>query len=354
MVYGAGVPFNVAVTIAVVLGIGWLLYVIFNLRSGRREAGAEMELAPNRKPYYDDEALEGKILERTQLLGLLTLVIVVISLPAVWLLEPTRQARAVTSYDRRFAAWGKRDFDTTGTGGFNCAGCHGGLKAGGGNAPYTVTDPRTGEVKAVNWTAPALNTVLYRFSEAEVIFILTYGRPYSPMSPWGVAGGGPMDTQQLTNLVAYIKSITIPQDGCTTADPLCKGTDGKLPAATSDAIEARAEQLVAAGTYKSIGEALFNLDLNSGAYSCARCHTKGWSYGDPQASGGGALGPNLTNGDTVRQFPLESDHAAFICSGSELGKKYGQQGQGSGRMPAFCGLLTNAQIQAIVQYERGL
>ena len=94
--------------------------------------------------------------------------------------------------------------------------------------------------------------------------------------------------------------------------------------------------------------------LASGAYSCARCHTRGWSYGDPQVSGGGAMGPNLTNGATVRQFPLESDHAAFICSGSVVGAKYGQQGQGSGRMPAFCGLLTDAQIQAIVRFERGL
>jgi mono/diheme cytochrome c family protein len=354
MVYGAGVPFNVAVTIAVILGIGWLVYVISNLRAGRREAGAEMELAPNRKQYYDDEALEGKVLERTQFWGLITLVITVISLPVIWLMEPSRQARAITSYDKRFASWGKLDFDTTANGGFNCAGCHGGLKAGGGNAPYTVTDPRTGEVKSVSWTAPALNTVLYRFSTDEVIFILTYGRPYSPMSPWGVAGGGPMDDQQLTNLVAYIQSITIPQDGCTQDAPLCKGTDGKLPAATSDSIQARAEALVANGTYKTLGEALFNNDLNSGAYSCARCHTKGWSYGDPQTPGGGAMGPNLTNGDTVRQFPLESDHAAFICSGSVVGAKYGQQGQGSGRMPAFCGLLTDAQIQAIVQYERGL
>ena len=29
------------------------------------------------------------------------------------------------------------------------------------------------------------------------------------------------------------------------------------------------------------GEALFNLELASGAYSCARCHTLGWSYDQP-------------------------------------------------------------------------
>ena len=42
------------------------------------------------------------------------------------------------------------------------------MKANGGTAPYTVTDQVTGEVRAVNWYAPALNTVLYRFDEDEV------------------------------------------------------------------------------------------------------------------------------------------------------------------------------------------
>jgi mono/diheme cytochrome c family protein len=112
--------------------------------------------------------------------------------------------------------------------------------------------------------------------------------------------------------------------------------------------------LVAAGTYSTLGEALFNLDLGGGNYSCARCHTKGWSYGDPQITGGGALGPNLTGGSAVRQFPVKSDMTSFIKGGSEYGKRYGEQGQGSGRMPAFGAMLTDEQINAIVDYVRGL
>ena len=38
-----------------------------------------------------------------------------------------------------------------------------------------------------------------------------------------------------------------------------------------------------------MGEALFNLDLNSGAYSCARCHTQGWSYGEPGGARAGRV-----------------------------------------------------------------
>jgi mono/diheme cytochrome c family protein len=121
-----------------------------------------------------------------------------------------------------------------------------------------------------------------------------------------------------------------------------------------DEIQAEAERLVAAGTYKTVGEALFNLDLGSGNYSCARGHTKGYSYGDPQITGGGAFGPNLTGGSAVRQFPQKSDMVAFINGGSEYGKRYGEQGQGSGRMPAFGSTLTESQISAIVDYVRGL
>jgi mono/diheme cytochrome c family protein len=44
----------------------------------------------------------------------------------------------------------------------------------------------------------------------------------------------------------------------------------------------------------------------------------------------------------------------FIQAGSEYGKKYGTQGQGSGRMPGFGSVLTEEQIKAIVEYVRSL
>ena len=88
------------------------------------------------------------------------------------------------------------------------------MKATGGAAPYTITDKTTGAVRAVTWNAPALNTVLYRFSEEEVRYILVYGRQFSPMSPWGIAGGGPMNDQQIDSVIAYLKSIQLPAEEC--------------------------------------------------------------------------------------------------------------------------------------------
>jgi mono/diheme cytochrome c family protein len=334
---------------------GWALYAFFNIRSSRAEIGSEIELAANRKEYYDDETLEGKKLERTQLLGLAFLAVITVTLPLYWILEPGRQAGAEKDFEHKFELWGSGLFAATAEGGFNCAGCHGGMNGGGGVAAFAVTDPKTGEVKAVNWKAPAINTIFLRFSEEELRFILNYGRPFSPMSAWGLVGGGPMNEQQIQTVIDYLKSVQVPRENC--IDPtqdakMCDG--GTLPKATQDEIQSEAERLVKAGTYASIGEALFNLDLGAGQYSCARCHTKGWSYGEPQITGGGAFGPNLTGGSAVRQFPNQEDMIAFISAGSEYGKKYGEQGQGGGRMPGFGAMLTQEQIKAIVEYVRGL
>jgi mono/diheme cytochrome c family protein len=346
---------NAAFLIFLVLFAGWLAYVLFNVSSwGKKEVGSEVELAPNRKEYFADEELEGGRLERFQLFGLAMLVVSAIGLPLYWVLEPTRQAGAREGYDKRFAKWGGQLFAPTAEGGFNCAGCHGGMKAVGGAKDYTITDPNTGEVKAVNWKAPALNTVLYRFSEEEIRYILVYGRPFSPMSPWGVLGGGPMNDQQIQTLIDYLKSIQIPQEGCDEKAPLCNGTEGELSTSKQAELQKAAQALVDKGEAKSLGEALFSLDYDSGALGCARCHTTGWSYDDPKQVGGGALGPNLTGGSEGRQFPNREDNKAFICAPPVAGKKYGQQGQSSGRMPAFCGLYTDEQLDAVIDYIRSL
>jgi mono/diheme cytochrome c family protein len=346
---------SIAWIIVLTLVIGWIVYAMFNARSARNELGSEIELAANRKPYYDDEELEGRRLELVQFIGVLLLVVIVIGLPLYWVFEPSRQAGAREAADRQLAGWGAELFAPTADGGFNCAGCHGGMNARGGSAPFSITDPATGEVRAVNWNAPALDTVLYRFTPEEVTYIITYGRPGTPMSAWGVPGGGPLNAQQVESLVAYIQSIQISRedcDGTEVNDPNCP--TGHLPTENQEAIEQAARDAVESGQYASYGEALFNLGLSSGAFSCARCHTSGWSYGDPQESGQGALGPNITGGAESAHFPNDDELLDFISNGSENGVGYGEQGQGSGKMPGFGALLTDDQLAAIVDYVRSL
>ena len=337
----------------VILG-GWLIYAFLNIRQARPELGSEVELAANRKPYYDDETLEGKRLDRVLGLGVLLLALTVIALPVYWVLEPDRQAGAQQAKEDIFVEWGSRLYAPTADGGFNCAGCHG-ATGGGGVAAYNLTDSATGDVQAVNWAAPALNTIFYRFSEDEVRFILVYGRPFSPMSPWGVDGGGPMNDQQIDTLLAFLHSIQIERDDCGEGeDDVATCPSGHLPAANQQEIEDAARKAVEDGTAASYGEALFELGIDSGAYSCARCHTQGWSWGEPAIQGGGAMGPELTGGRANRQFPNVAEMEEFIRNGSVVGAKYGVQGQGSGRMPGFGAMLTDEQIEAIVEYVRSL
>lgn len=345
----------IAWLLLVIVTAGFIVYAVLNIRSSRDELGSEIELAPNRKEYYDDEVLEGRRLERVQLLGVLLLVVVVIGLPVYWILEPARQAGAVEAQEEIFTEWGRRLFAPTAEGGFNCAGCHGGYAGGGGEAAWNVSDPATGNVTAVNWKAPALDTIFYKFSEDEVRFILVYGRPFSPMSPWGVEGGGPMNHQQIDTLISYLWSIQVEREDCAPGEDDPRSCpSGHLPSDMQGDIDTRARQLVDDGTYSSYGEALFNLDLASGSYSCARCHTPGWSWGDPGVTGQGAFGWNLTGGKAATAFPNEADMIDFIRNGSVYGARYGIQGQGSGRMPGYGSLLTDEQIKAIVEYVRGL
>jgi len=356
---------NIAVVSVAFIAIAWVIYGIFNVVAGRKEVGSEIELAANRKEYYDDETLEGSRLERVQLFGVLLLATVVVGLPAVWILEPGRQESAALGWNNRYASWGSQLFASTAEGGFNCAGCHGGMGAVGGAAPFTVTDGETGEVTAVNWKAPALNTVYYRFDEDEVRFILNYGRAFSPMSPWGLVGGGPMTTQQIDNVLEYLKSIQLPRADCGPGEAeaadwygeeLCES--GNVPTDIAEDIEksitAAMDDAAANGAPITEGEAIFNLELGSGAYSCARCHTQGWSYDDPGVSGQGAYGWNLTGGATNSHFDSEEEMITFLKNGSEFGVVYGNQGLGSGRMPGFGATLTDEQIEAVVEYVRGL
>jgi len=338
----------------VIVVVGWGLYGIANVIGGRSEVGSEIELAANRKEYYDDETLEGPRLEQMQLFGVLLLALIVVMLPLYWIFEPGRQAGAQQGWDNRFASWGSQLFEPTAAGGFNCAGCHGGMGAVGGEAPFSVTNPVTQEVEAVNWTAPALNTIFYRFDEDEIRFILNYGRPFSPMSPWGLVGGGPLNTQQVDNLIAYMKSIQIPRENCGEGEDPLTCDLGNLPGDLQSDIEAAARKAVVDGEAANYGEALFNLELAGGAYSCARCHTQGWSYDQPGVAGQGAYGPNLTGGSTNATFANEADMVAFIKTGSVNGKQYGLNAQGSGRMPGFGSMLTDEQIEAVVEYVRGL
>jgi cytochrome c553 len=366
----------VGAVIASIIVIGFVIYVVVNIHGGRAEAGAEIELAPNRQPYLDDEQLETTKLDKTLRWALLMLVIISIGLPLYWLNEPGRQSGAVEGFQETFIRRGELAY----TEGSQCENCHG-PDGTGGQAPYTITDADNRFVAQVNWRAPALNTVLLRYSKDEVTFVINYGRPFSPMPGWGAAvNKGPLNEQQISDIVAYLGSIQLePEEAQRQAQIGLAESLGLLePGETDeDTIDAALAQIDYSDP--ETGRALFNLETASGAYACARCHTRGWSIipdsveptdADLSAyagfpDGSGALGPNLTGGLVDRQFASVEELVAFVSAGSVDGEAYGNNGIGSGKMPGFGdnpntanvendGMMTQEMLQAIAEYEASL
>jgi mono/diheme cytochrome c family protein len=318
-------------------GIALIAFLVMAVLGAR---GRKPAPPPNLVEYYDDETMEGPKLERYLGAALIFSAILAATLPAYWLLEPTRQDKMDKDFLADSVERGRLRFAVAGTVppsevlNLECARCHG-AKAEGGAATYLLQPTAPGELaKTVSWTAPSLNDVLLRFSPDEVKQIITYGRPGTPMPAWGLAGGGPLPDQPIDDLVNYLQSIQI------------------TPEEAQKKYTAAAADMMKKNPGVSEGQALFMT-------MCARCHTKGWSYGEPATmGGGGAFGPNLTGGVTLRQFPPLGDgvakHVEFVTTGSDFQKPYGTQGIGSGRMPGFGKLLTARQIDEIVLYERGL
>jgi mono/diheme cytochrome c family protein len=85
--------------------------------------------------------------------------------------------------------------------------------------------------------------------------------------------------------------------------------------------------------------------------NCSSCHG---------GAGEGGVGPALENGDAKITFPDEADHLSWVKTGSGpfAGKVYGDPDReggprmAKGIMPAFAGTLSDAEIQAVVAYER--
>lgn len=367
------------VVLAIIL-IGGAFVVLAQMRRGKAELGSEIELAPNRKQYLPDEELEGPKLNKALWTAFGLLVIVALALPMYWLAEPGRQDGAVKVYDEIFTERGEVMYTT----GAQCVNCHG-PKGVGGSRQFIVTDENGAFVSSVNWTAPALNNLMYRFSVPEIKDILTYGRPGTPMPAWGVKGGGPNTDQQLDTVIEYLWSVQLtPDEVHKEVDDAVKGLDEglydrmvALREKNADVIDPssadftrldRADELM-------LGEFLFQLnDATTGtnSFSCSRCHVPGASFGQPwnsvQVTAKGAFAPNLVG---IEDRLTETQHFQLIMTGSEFGKQYGSVALGSGKMPGFGvnanngttddvrkfgaeGMLSPEQVWSIVTYERNL
>jgi mono/diheme cytochrome c family protein len=174
----------------------------------------------------------------------------------------------------------------------------------------------------------------------------------------------------------------------------CEDLQADLPSNPNELDERQREQALACGTYLKAAD---DVDQDEAAlawalewqrrranvsdgqlvfeYACARCHTEGWSVFDPTvppgdadsvdvlglAGGGGGtgggIGFNLRNGSEMARFGSDEEggwqaQVDFVGAGSDPFKLYGDQGQGSGKMPGFAEMLTPDQLKQVVSYER--
>ena len=314
---------GIGLTVALIVFIGFLAVFIWNMVRARPELGSEIELAANRKEYLSDEQLEGEKLDRSLSFALVLLTLLAITLPFYWLAEPGRQEGAVDAYTLSFESRGEGDYVE----GAQCVNCHAGGAVGGG-APFVLQDADGQFIANASWKAPALNNVLLRYSEEEVRYVLNFGRPGSPMAAWGTVGGGPLTTQQVDNIIIYLR--TLQNQSLDPLDIAAAGSEdpldvesiaaGEAAAELAAEVEAEVMRSIADGEFETVGEAVFNLGLNrdfgAGAYSCARCHTAGWSLGldvvpdvldeGVAGCGGGSpsgIGFNLCGSSVQNHFP---------------------------------------------------
>jgi mono/diheme cytochrome c family protein len=386
---------NVLVALNIIAIVALAVFAIASVRRNRETATPQ-----NLAVFHNDETLEGPHLERVLGWTLFFAAILAVALPVYWLREPNRQHESLHYFDEGAVNRGAVLFANNQMPAYDqakslqCANCHGTDLSGGSAQVAHVFKDKTGGI--VPWRAPALNTVLQRFSPVEVHDIITFGRPGTPMQAWGVLGGGPKNDQSINDLVAYITSRQLPITGArkqsdaylaawkkqpgiqlhdaqvalTAAqkaqktiqlDP--KSTDAERSEAQTQVESAQAaltwaREWVVRRARVSEGQLLFETN-------CARCHTLSWSVFDPTTEkpenvigqpGGGAFGPDLS--EEKQRFTTSTEGSgvqtqiAFVTLGSDLQKPYGNGGVGTGRMPGFGNMLTQKQIGEIVKYER--
>jgi mono/diheme cytochrome c family protein len=188
---------EITIMLAIAAFLVWVSYLITSSRRRRKP-----ETTPkNLQPWLSDDELENTRLTRVLSSAMISAAVLAIVLPVYYINESNRQANAAENFAEQDVDEGGHFFVK-----FECSICHG-PDGGGGTAEHI--EERTG--LTVPWLVPALNDVFFRYSEEEVRFWIEFGRPGTPMPPAGLAGGGAMTVQEVDQVLAYVRSIQLPQ-----------------------------------------------------------------------------------------------------------------------------------------------
>jgi mono/diheme cytochrome c family protein len=191
-------PQQIAVLVVVAtLGLLVLLLLLY----GRPRRTLQEPVPANFARGDPDSVLEGSRLLRVQTWGVASAIFISAFLAIYFVREPFREAEygkkfLQASVDRGHIQFAP-DPEKHETGA-NCASCHGPNGEGG----FAATDP--------SWPAPPLNNEFQRYTRDEITRIVAQGRPGTPMPPWAVEFGGPLNPQAVDDVVNYLESIQLP------------------------------------------------------------------------------------------------------------------------------------------------
>lgn len=333
-------PGDVLTLVLVVFVPAAALWAIFIARTGPVGGRARPRIGIPRalRPGQPDEVLEGPRLMHIQVGGVTFVILTVVTMAFYWLPEASRQASFQERFDEDSVHRGEIIFkpppplpEDVGAAefklieeevalGMGCAQCH---ALDGSSTPVDFANPRTGE--PVKYMAPPLNNVFQRWDEEVVRFTIERGRPGTPMPAWGVEYGGPMTEMMVNDIVAYLKSLPDNQD-----------LNNDLPP-------------------NATGQQIFEA-------RCAVCH-------GPDASGKEG-GQTIVDQETGIEYPVwyqgmalwkgdvkhlsEDQHYITIVNGRRFAymPQFGEAPTQGIPVPPIP--LTDAQIEAVMEYERSL
>ncbi len=202
-------------TLALVAGvaIGLAFVVGLIVMVVRRRAARGPDIPSGMRPGPADETLERQHIDRAMARGVAFMLLIAPWLAVIWLGEPGQNADDELELAARSVERGEMWFQISSEEnptGFGCARCHG-QQAEGGTVPFTTPD---GEF-VPDYPVPPLNDVCGGTSTGHPLITslediqttIMEGREGTPMPSWSIRFAGPMNDQQILDLINHIVEI---------------------------------------------------------------------------------------------------------------------------------------------------
>jgi mono/diheme cytochrome c family protein len=197
---------TLALIAGIVVAVAFAAGVIAITLRGRARRGPDIPAAM--KPGPADDVLERRALDKIMAWGVLFTLVFALNVALVWLTEPGTnvddEIELVSRSVERGRLWFQLTSEENPTG-FGCERCHGPEGSGGQVVPFTTPEGEQLEVQP-----PALNDVCSRYpieGDGNIRETIMEGRPGTPMPSWSVRVAGPMNDQQIQDLINYIVEI---------------------------------------------------------------------------------------------------------------------------------------------------